>query len=139
MEENNGKKNGYGNAAIFSENIFQANSIPNMIDCKENDAEIKFESAQYFFLIEDRYAIYQYNNIMLESDGSFGVEEGLNLLCDPVSMARGISHSTDVILTDSIDFCGDIRADEAEIILWRYVAFYIVRGSDQDAFNDFMA
>jgi hypothetical protein len=116
MEENGGRKNGYGNAALSSKYIFRANLILNEIDCKENDVESIFKFAHYFISIEDRDAIFQYDNIIFENDDNFGAEEGLNSFYDSVVMARGISHSTNIILTDRKNFCGDISADEMKII-----------------------
>jgi hypothetical protein len=116
MEEDGGRKDGYGNAVISPGHIFRANSTPNGIDCKEDDAEFKSESAQYSIPIEDRDTTSQHNNIMLESDDSFGAENGLSSLYDPVAISRGISYSTVTILTDRTDLCDNISADEAEII-----------------------
>jgi hypothetical protein len=46
---------------------------------------------------------------------------------EPVAMARGASRSTDAILTDRTNSRGNTPADETGTLLWRHVAFYIVR------------
>jgi hypothetical protein len=46
---------------------------------------------------------------------------------EPVAMAREASPSIDATLTDRTDSCGHTPADETRTILWRHVAFHIVR------------
>jgi hypothetical protein len=48
-------------------------------------------------------------------------------LIELVAMARGASHNTDVTLTDGMDASGDAPADDIGTILWKYVAFHIIR------------
>jgi hypothetical protein len=54
-------------------------------------------------------------------------------------MARETSRSTDATLTDRTDLCGDTPADETGTILWRHVAFHIVRNPNQGGPNDILA
>jgi hypothetical protein len=57
------------------------------------------------------------------------VEDALydDIPIEPVAMARETLHNTDATLTDEMESCGDTSAHKAVTILWKYVAFYIVR------------
>jgi hypothetical protein len=50
---------------------------------------------------------------------------------EPVAMPRGASRSTGATLTDRIDFCRDTPAYKPGTILWRYIAFRIVRSPNR--------
>jgi hypothetical protein len=58
---------------------------------------------------------------------------------ESVAMAPGASRSTDATMTDGADLCGDTPADETGTILWRHVAFHVVRSPNQGGANGLSA
>jgi hypothetical protein len=54
-------------------------------------------------------------------------------------MARGTLYGTDATLTDGTESCSDTPAHEERTILWKHVAFYIVRSSHQVGPNSLLA
>jgi hypothetical protein len=57
----------------------------------------------------------------------------------PVATARGASCSTDATLIDESDLGGDTPADGTGTILWRHVAFHVVRSPYQGDLNELLA